>query len=1251
MPGELIISEFLAENSGVTLTDEDNFPADWIEIHNPDGAAVSLLGYSLTDDPDIPAKWTFPAVTLPAGAYLRVFATGKDRSTNLSQLHTNFSLSVGGEYLALVKPDGTTVADEFAPEFPPQIKDISYGLGNGGPLFETTVIPAAAPLTYLVPTSDIGNSWQTPAFDDSSWTSATSAVGFGYSGSVGSLIGANGDVRSAMFNMNASIYLRAPFQVIDPAEVNNLQLKVKIDDGFVAFLNGQQVASFNNPSPLEFDSRATASDEVEAGEDYTTYNLNIAGKLVAGENILAFHAFNRVLNNNDFIIISELVGEVQDLNPSFPSGYFETPTPGNPNGAPSLAPPSQVDFDITSQAFTDSLQVNLSAPEPGAIIRYTTDGSLPHKTSAQYVTPFSFNVSTLIRARAFLPGSLPGPSRSEAYLKIASSDANFNSDLPIVLLSTFGAGAPPATSATTRKDTFMLIYEPDPETGRASFNGIPKIATRGGFRQRGSSSANHPKYSMSFESWDENSNDKDIAPLGLAPEADWILSARYRFDLSLIRNPVIYDLSNQIGRWAVKTRFVELFNDTETDTNNVGTEIGGDDYFGVYTFMEKIEADKNRLDISKLDPWENSTEERTGGYIFKNDRNDPGEPPFNVTGLDSTVVHVAPDGNEITNTQLSYLSDYTNAVAPAIRASNGINSSTGLHFSDYLDVDSFVDNLILNLLAMDPDWGRLSQFFYKDRGGKIVAGPIWDYDRTMGSRDSRDDSPLVWESSSGGASRAWYDSRYEWFGRLFGFDIFDSVSNLQDPQLETTRPDTFQKIIDRWFELREEQFSEANVEAIIETMASQIREAQARNFTRWSVYTPGSISGINYAEAGTSGWEKEVSHLKGWLKTRTEWIDSQFFAPPSFNQDGGEVPQFFAVTISSSNGNVYYTTDGSDPRAAGGAPSASAQTGTLPVISETTTIMARAYDGQQWGAPTRATFVTGAEVANSTNLVISEIMYDPAGPTAAEELAGFTADSAFEYLEILNTSDSIVDLTEAIFADGIEFSFADSAITELAPGARAIIVKNSAGFTERYGNAFASLIAGEFANGTSLSGSGERIIMTGMNGIISDVTYNNKAPWPKSPDGDGPSLVFISAAEGDAGNWRPSVETAGNPGAGNSTSFTGVTTADTDNDGYNAFAEYALGTDDTIADSEILIGSLDGNGRYTLTYPRNLAADDAEIILQISTDLQLWTLPGNTLEDGKEIHNGDGTMTYTFRTPDPAAETRRLFGRLLIMSR
>ena len=137
LPAAPEISEFLASNSN-GLTDENGETSDWIEVHNPTSTAIDLTGWHLTDDASDPALWTFPATTLAPGQHLVVFASGKDRATAGAELHTNFKLSSGGEYLALVSP-AQTIASEF--NFPSQVSDISYGLtasGNEVPLVSQT---------------------------------------------------------------------------------------------------------------------------------------------------------------------------------------------------------------------------------------------------------------------------------------------------------------------------------------------------------------------------------------------------------------------------------------------------------------------------------------------------------------------------------------------------------------------------------------------------------------------------------------------------------------------------------------------------------------------------------------------------------------------------------------------------------------------------------------------------------------------------------------------------------------------------------------------------------------------------------------------------------------------------------------------------------------------------------------------------------------------------------------------------------
>lgn len=128
-PDQILITEFVASN-GITLNDEDGDSSDWIEIQNRSPRVINLEGYYLTDDEDELDKWEFPEFFMGRGQYLVVFASNKDRTGDV--LHTNFKLSSGGEYLALVAPDGVTIMHEYAPEYPPQSRDVSYGIDSGG---------------------------------------------------------------------------------------------------------------------------------------------------------------------------------------------------------------------------------------------------------------------------------------------------------------------------------------------------------------------------------------------------------------------------------------------------------------------------------------------------------------------------------------------------------------------------------------------------------------------------------------------------------------------------------------------------------------------------------------------------------------------------------------------------------------------------------------------------------------------------------------------------------------------------------------------------------------------------------------------------------------------------------------------------------------------------------------------------------------------------------------------------------------
>jgi hypothetical protein len=935
---ELSITEFMAENDSV-LVDEDGEFNDWIEIANSGDAPISTAGYYLTDEATLPAKWLLPDVSIQPGGFLVVFASGKDRSPVDGELHTNFSLLNSGEYLALIKPDNTA-ATEFSPAFPKQFSDISYGFGTGGALLQEKLLPNGSELTYLVPNADIGESWHSPDFDDASWTAARSAIGFGYSPPVSDAIGPNGDVRSSMGNVNASIYVRMPFELENPIAVVSLTLKTRFEDGFVAYLNGREIARRNAPNVLEFDSSATASGEVLADDPYELIPLEFAGDLVAGTNILSFQAMNNAAGSNDFFLDAELDAELLDLSAGIQKGYFEKPTPGAPNNTLKVGPPGPVQFSEATKGFTDDFSLTLSVETPGAEIRYTTDGSLPVddplNPSPLYSSPISIDATTQLRAKAFLSGALEGSIDTEGYIKLSADSATFTSDLPITLIEAFGANRQPYdTSSTDRRPMMMIIWEPKLQADgeiRSSMLNPPDLVTRMGVRKRGSSSGGWPKYNMSLEAWTDNDwVEKTIRPLGLGGEDDWILECRYEFDRALMRNQLIYGLSRDIGRYAARSRYIELFNNS-ANGNDVRYSNGAPsgDYFGVYTIMERLDRDDDRIDVDGLDATIDSEPDISGGYIFKNDRASPGDSTFAVAMGTSTrdLVNIYPSGRSNnrrppgypqfvwTSTQRNWLVGRLNATNKAVTTyPSGINSDTAVHFTDYMDVDSFIDHLWLNALMMNVDWGRLSAWMYLPRNGKLQGGPIWDFDRTSGcDSDGRASSPSGWNPS--GDSRVWYDGQYPWFGHVLGFR-----SNTDNPSSALSqRPDQFQQAVDRWGELRDSQFSTEYINASIDGLAARIREAQARNFVRWAER---SANGGQYS-GGVPGWEGEVAHLKGWLQRRVDWIDEQFLQRPILTRNSGVVDPGFELVLSSTEGQVFFTTDGSDPRAPGGAPSTSA---------------------------------------------------------------------------------------------------------------------------------------------------------------------------------------------------------------------------------------------------------------------------------------------------------------------------------------
>ncbi len=1093
-----IITEFMASNDD-TIEDGNGATPDWIEIYNNGDQSVNLTGYRLTDDPLDNNKWLFPSVVLGEGEFLTVFASGNNTPDSAGFLHTNFSLAAGGEYVALINPSGTVLSEFGAggTNYPAQTSDVSYGLAfDSDP---TNPVNPNSTARYLIPTDNsVDATWTSTAFDDSLWDLDSISMGYETSSTNYANLGL---LDTPIDPGTTTVYVRADFTITNPDTLLD-KLQMKYDDGFIAYINGTRVASANAPATGVYNSVATADHPDGQAVVYENFDLSSYSHLLnLGTNSLAIHALNRSPSSDMLSVPNLLLTSGGPIDPPL-IGQLEAPTPGLPN---TNLRASDVSFSRVGGVFVGSFQLSMTA-SAGETIYYTTDGTNPDSNSQIYTGPVTVNATTQVRARAYGSAGQVGPILTATYVQSTSSVATFNSDLPVIVLDNFNQGVPDREF----QDSSFALYDVDPGTGRSSLTNPADITSVIGQHKRGKSTfgSQDDKPNLRIELRDEFGADQNISLLGLPSESDWILYAPWTIDRAMARHALIYDLSRQTGTWAPRTRFVEVY------SNFTGGTLSDNDYRGVYVLMEVIKRDDSRVDISELTPTQNSAPEITGGYILQIDEEAPDGDPNDESWLTSRGTnatggyfnHSEPERLDLTLAQRDYIRDYVQDAEDALYGPNFTDSVLG--YEAYFDVDAAIDFHIFNAFSGNPDAFRLSTYLTKDRGGKLTYGPLWDFDRAMGpDEDDRTEDPTKWM----------VDEQYHWVRFYLG-------RMMQDPDFE-------QLWVDRWNELRQTVFSNANLEATLLGLTDQLTESQVRNEARYPGPAP---NGGPLADPGLTGWEGEVSHLKNWLIARANWIDTQVITAPAFSPNPGNVTVNSQVALSSPGSSIYYTLDGSDPRNEGGGikPGAILYTGPIS-ITQSTQITARAkgtgdfFGG--WSGLSQGLF--SIEVpADATNLRITELQYHPANPTPAElAIVPGVEDNDFEYIELHNPTLDSISLNGVRFIDGIDFDFTTSSVTSLGPGASVVVVENLAAFDARYGSSM--LIAGQYTN--DFSNGGEQVILVDENdAIIHDFIYSDDAPWPTVADGSGPSLEVVSTTGnyGTSANWRVSFASQGTPG-------------------------------------------------------------------------------------------------------------------------
>ncbi len=992
---DLRITEFLASNDE-NLLDADGDASDWIEIYNSGTEAVDLTGLHLTDNASNKTKWKFPAgVTIPAGGYRVVFASSKNTVLAGGELHTNFAISADGEYLGLIAANGVTVIDEYAPNFPPQEEDVSYGvsmetIGGASPIISNGVQARG-----WVPTSSVyDTTWRDVDFDDTPFN-IVGPTGFGFENNPGDFINYTAEIGRTVPSNTRSLYLRIPFTLESIGGIDKLTLRMRYDDGFVAYINGQFVASDNAPNQPQWNSFATALHDDALAEQFLSFDASAAiPHLRAGENVLAIHALN-VNGGSDMLISPELVAESSRIVEPKTVGFFDIPTPGYANGLSHLGFVDEPTFSVPHGFYTAPQMVSLSTSTLGATIVYTTNGSTPTVNAAGVVTngtlytgPISVAKTTNLRAAAFKTDYKPSFVSVQTYIFLddviiqsplgqtpagfpASGTVNghqMNYGIDPQILSLYGAEALkqslmsiPSISITTDSANLFSsssgIYVNPSGDGRAwerptnveliNPDGSEGFATNAGLRIRGgfSRSSSNPKHAfrlffraeygdgkLDYELFgDEGVGRYDVIDLRSDQNYSWAFQGDTAH--SFVREVFGRDLQRDQGQPYTRSRWYHLY-------------LNGQ-YWGVYQSQERVE--------------ENYAAAYYGGDPDDYDIVKHGD------GAGDGRVTVVTNGNNQAWLQLFTLAQNL-ATNPTANANNyytmqGLNpdGTRNPALPVLLDVDNLIDYELILFYTGGSDSG-LSAFLGDNAGNnwygiynRVAADEgfkffIHDNEHSLGVSSSPINIDRTGPfNTSNQNSPSYFNPGY-----------------LHQDLL--AHPEYRQRFIER-------ATASLTGDGLMTPAASQARLQARVNEVEPAVISESARWGDSKREPplNKAHWQAQITYLLNtYFPVRTNTVLSQlradglYVVPPALSPpDGPIVPGTMLTMTISGAGTAYYTTDGvTDPRLIGGgvnsSPEVKIYSGPIEVQPGQTLLVRNRMPNGAWSVLVEANF-TAAE--------------------------------------------------------------------------------------------------------------------------------------------------------------------------------------------------------------------------------------------------------------------------------------------------
>jgi len=1207
--GAVRITEIAAVDQEVLADGDGDYP-DWIELYNPGPETVNLEGYFLTDRPDWLQKWRFPSVEIPAGGYLIVFASGKDKKDSAGFWHTNFRLDGAGEYLALVAPDGQTVRLALDPKFPKQRAGMSYGevpgepghfvyweqptpgRVNSGPWYEGLVGDTHFSVDrgfYDTP-FDLELSCETPGakiYYTLDGSEPTPQNGILYTGPIHITTTTVVRVRAYKegwlpFNVDTQTYLflqdvihqpadppgfpaywadvRADYEM-DPRIVEDPRYKDRIVEGLRSLpsvcintskenLFDPQTGIYANPERHGVEWERPCSVEwidPETGETFQVdCGLRIQGGYFRKRTATRKHSFR--------LLFKERYGPAKlhfRLFPYDPDAAEEFDTLVLRAGAnDGYAWEAAKDTEqYTRDEFGRRLMLAMGHPAP--------HGRFVHL----YIDGLYWGLYNLVER--------PNEDFSATYLggRPEDWDAISNGEVKNGDLQAWNTLVSMVKNVHSLADFYRIL-------------GCNPDGTR------------NPEYPVYLNL----TNYLDYMILNMwGGNWDW---PGKNYWIGRKRTPdsqgfyfYVWDFENTMGNNRSRSPLNMVAPRPGTENRGVGVIHYYLKHFSEYrlAFADRVRRwffHGGVLTPDFLIPCYKALADRIEtAMIAESARwgDDHWDPPQDLEDWlrerDWILNTYLPQRTQIVLEQFREAGLYPPVEAPEVEPYGGPIRST-----DPVILSVTARELYYTLDGIDPRLPggnpnpHATHVVFTNSATQppkvlITTGWIWKY-----LDDGTDPGPnwmqpdfddSHWKS---GPSQLGYGDRDE--ATVVGYVDF----NPNQPGVQKN-PTTYFRT-----ELTLEDpsvYESFDLKAVHDDAVAVYINGQEVLRTE---NLPPDAGYDTYATG------QHPDNAVAWVRD----------LPPSLFRKGRNViaAEVHQRSPSSSDISFDLTLIGKAP------PPKPNQVGPL-YFTNAVVLKARAYDNGEWSALTEVHFQVDVVPPRPGDLIVSEIHYRPAEPKRPEEMAISQNRDEFEFLELYNASTNDLDLSGVRFVQGITFVFPEG--TRLPAGGYLVLAKNPEAFRARYPNAPVPL--GPYDG--NLSNTGEELVLQAADDtVLLQFRYNDKAPWPKEADGEGYSLVLkrpeIHPDPNDPRNWRGSVEIGGSPGRAEGRRFHGDSQMDADQNGRPDWVDQALRD----ADGHDLPGlrlewetDKQGVPHLVLVVQRFVGADDVEVELEQADSL------------------------------------------------